>query len=113
MKDGTAYISTEKRQNTFSRVWAPKDIKRNRDFFSGKLGVIWMLNSFKKCDPEGQQKNFWESRVDLQTGKMVNKRSVAPISTVQSSNSNRKATSLLHFSSLAIQLPPRPCAEHS
>lgn len=72
-----------------------------------------MLNSFKKCDPEGQQKNFWESRVDLQTGKMVNKRSVAPISTVQSSNRDRKETSLLWFSSLTVQLPPRVYAEHS
>lgn len=72
-----------------------------------------MLNSFKKCDPEGQQKNFWESRVDLQTGKMVNKRSVAPISTVQSSNSDRKETSLLCFSSLTVQLPPRVHAEHN
>lgn len=46
-----------------------------------------MLSSFEKCDPEGHQKNFWEPRVDLQTGKMANKRSVAPISTAQSSNS--------------------------
>lgn len=46
-----------------------------------------MLSSFKKFDPEGHQKNFWEPRVDLQTRKIVNKRSVAPISTVQGSTS--------------------------
>lgn len=89
-------------------------MKINRHIFSGKLGVIWMLSSFKKCDPEGHQKNFSIQEWIYRQGRWWT-RSLWPQLTLcrAAIACNRKETSLLCFSSLTVQLPPSKVAECS